>query len=90
MNFKENATKKSCENWVKYPFENNHPLKDERFYNFIYHLCEYEDKIDDENIFLELSNIEGCNRSEEEFKEAFQKYIVIQNFYEFLKKKTKE
>lgn len=84
MNFKNDKTTKSCNDWIKYPFENAHPLKDKRFYEFMYCLCKFEERIEDEDSFLSLIKIDGCKRSEEELKEAFCKHKTIYDFYEYV------
>ena len=90
MEFKNEETTKCCTVWMKYPFKNAHPLKDERFYNFMYCLCKYEIRIEDENSFLSLLQIEECKRTESELKDAFCKYQVIFDFYQFMKVNAKE
>ena len=67
---------------MKYPFENAHPLKDERFYNFMYCLCKYERRIEDENSFLSLLQIEECKRTEIELKDPLK---VVQPLIQKLK-----
>ena len=85
MNFKNEATNKSCEEWVKY-LENPHPLKDERLYAFVYCLCEYEDKVEKKD-FQSLLKDDECKRTSKEISDAFKKYEIIYDFYQYLKKK---
>ena len=87
MKFKNEKTKKSCELWLKYHFCNEHPLKDEKLFEFLYCLCEYEDKNEDKDSFLCLKDMEESERTKEECEDAFQKYMVIREFYCFLKSK---
>jgi hypothetical protein len=85
MNFKNKATTESCNEWVKYPFENTHPLRDERLYAFVYCLCENEDKVEEENFQSLLTDAE-CKRTSKEINDAFKKYEIIYDFYQYLKK----
>ena len=85
MNFRNEATVKSCEAWVNYPFENNHPLKDDRFNEFMLCLCRYENSIE-ENEFLSLLEKEECKRTEEELQKAFSIYQAIYDFYQYQNK----
>ena len=83
LKFKNEATAQCCETWVTYPFENSHPLKDERFYAFMHCLCLYEDYVDEED-FLSLSQYPNCARTKEELEKAYDKYDVIYHFYQYL------
>lgn len=86
MNLKNEATIKSCKDWKMYPFENNHYLKDERLYDFIHHLCEFEDKVEKKD-FKSLTKDAECKRTDEEINTAFKKYEIIYDFYQYLKEK---
>ena len=84
MNFKNEATTKSCNEWLKYPFENTHPLKDKSLYAFVHCLCEYEDKVEEKD-FLSLSKDVECKRTRKEINDAFKKYEIIYDFIQYLK-----
>jgi hypothetical protein len=47
-------------------------------------------RIEDENSFLSLLQIEEYKRAESELKDAFCKYQVIFDFYQFMKVNVKE
>lgn len=85
MNFKNEATTKSCKIWMMYPFENEHDLKGERLYSFIYHLCEFEGKVEEE-VFQSLLKDAECKRTSKEISDAFKKYEIIYDYYQYLKK----
>lgn len=87
MNLKNEATIESCKVWMMYPFENKHDLKDERLYSFIYHLCEFEDKVEMKDFQSLSKDVDECNRSSKEINDAFKKYEIIYDFYQYLKKK---
>ena len=85
MNFKNEATVKSCEAWVKYPFENNHPFKNVRFNEFMLCLCQYEKSIEEDE-FLSLMEMPECRRTAEEIQKAFDNYQIIYDFYKYQNK----
>ena len=84
MNFKNEATTKSYKDWVIYPFENPHPLKAKCLYAFVRCLCEYEDKVEKKD-FMSLSKDVECKRTSKEINDAFKKYEIIYDFYQYLK-----
>lgn len=71
----KNETIDALKNWAIYPFENDHPLKEQRLDALIESLLDNEDVLTDETAFRALLNgIDNLRRSDDEIGKAFAEY----------------